>query len=958
MSAENISSSKVESAALRLHWIVSGILGALALGLYIGWGVRWLDPSVSAPLLNELLHTTPFPGAEYPVWSWLARGLAGLNPASFPLTLNLFSALCGAVSVMLMYRLIAANVRTHALGDALPRIAVLAGLTAAAFFLVSTPIWLVSNRAHPASFDLVLLLGSFRLLQLYADSKNIRWLMGFALVYGLGVAELATFILFLPLLGSYALYLIWRSHMLNVRNVVLVVLCGITTASLFFVAAYAYSQLPAAGWRDANSYWDVVSYFAMDRRRLIMSSIPRHGWLLLLIGTLVPWAIALFSQRGGRGWDVSRGMMAFYVLLLGIAWINLFNGPLAPWRVLGLAPLLATPYVLIAATYGLIFGRLGTSFGARARSLRKKSGRLPLLLLYALALIPIGWAGVRNAPIVSRSGSKEVARLAQSILDLSNGRSLWFADGSLEPSIVLEAYRRGVTLDYVNLQQAASFTYRRYAATLFKDPRQQSLALAGLGPVLSQWLPTDNTAVERLALGTRADLWLIEGLEPIPSGILYLGARDKAALDPMKTWKQNVTFWDVLDVALAHFPKTGLRDQYYANALRDQAARVANDLGIFMENTGHPTEAVRAYQKSLALQTNNLSAALNLIVLAGELDEEADTTNAVALLNQTSALDVAPSPRYLAAKFGHLRTRAAANLLVDSPVQSAVRHANPALLEIEALFSKGDAEGALRRLEPILINSPENSEAWILLAILGYRMGQPELVERSLRQMTMANQLWPLVLDIGGRVRLQNGDAAGARELFGRALMLNPNDMQLMLRLMELELQAGNWLTVENLINQILAVQPNNEDANIALGSVLRERKRLDLAESVLRQLTRDRRAPRPLAELAEVLLLREKKDDALLVATEAVIRMPQYARAHEVFGRILMSMGRWDEAGDEIQKARTLDPTSIRAILAQLDCFNAKGDSSAAIALASETLAKKQILTDEQEKALRAAAR
>lgn len=957
MSAESISSSKGNRNIARAHLFVAGMTAIVAACLFIGTSSTHVEPEISAPLLAQLLHLAPFPSMEYPVWSWVVRFLAGLNVAVFPRTLNIFSALCGAFAALLLYRLIAASLRSSEVRAAVPWLAVASGLAASGFLVVCVPFWMVSNRAHPASFDLVLLLGSLRMLQLYGITRRMGWLLGFSFVYGVGLAELATFALFLPPIGFFSLYLIWRCRQFRARTLAPAILLGLLGASLLFLAAFEYFQLPAAKWREATSMWDVLKYFLLERRRLILGSIPRHGWLLLFMGTLVPWMMSWFAQRRNRGWEFNPSLLVFYPFLIGIALIVLFNGPVAPWRVMGLNPLLVTPYVLVASTYGLLLARLGTSIAARlVRKKRSTRGVVPALLV--LALIPLALAGVRNAPIVSTQSSAAVEKLVQSVFDLSAGRSLWMGDGLLEPQLRLEAYRRGVSFNYVNAYQAEAFTYRRYLASLFDEPRLQSLALAGLGPLLSTWLGEEDTAVDQLALPLRPDIWLSEGLEPVPSGLLYLGARDRNALDPMQTWQKNVSFWQFVEPLLARLPTNSAGSRLLADTTRRQVARVANDLGVFMEYTGHPSEAVLAYRRSLSFDPENLSAALNLLVLAGEVDEQVDTSAAAALRDREMERPYPRAPQLLAIQYGHLRSRAAADLLSSGVPRMSPHETDPELAAINDLFANGQLDEARRRLERVLATSPESPDAWVMLAAIGYKEGQVDLVERSLRQMNILGQEWPILFELMGRMRLQQGDTAGARNFFNRALSRRPSDLSLLQQLLDLDLAAGDWNSVERLLNQILVIWPNHENANFALAALLRERKRLDLSENVLRQQLRARRTSRALAELADVVRQRGSLDSALEFSSEAVARLPQYARAHEVLGRVLMDLDRMPEAGEELQKARLLDPASVDAALALIDWYTRSGNVVSAAALAHGVLASSKGMTSDQERALREAAR
>lgn len=950
MSAENTLSSKAEQSARLIAVILS--LGALA--LFVVTGSSQVDPEISASWLVQMLHIAPFPSMEYPVWSWIARSLAHLTPAHFARSLNLFSAVCGAGSVALVYLMLLSGVRSKATAQSNPWIKILAAGAGAGFLMTSIPVWLVSNRAHPASFDLLLLIGSLFLLQRYRITTRPAWLFAFAFAYGVGLAEVATFAIFLPLIACYVFYQSFLMRQLTPRVWAPTLLLGLLGASLFLLAVREYYHLSAATWREATSYWDVLKTFLLDRKRLVLSSVPRHGWLLLFVGTTVPWAVLWLSQRRE---EANARMLLFYLVLFGILLTILFNGIISPWRVLGTTPLLVTPYLLVAYSLGLLIARFSlineARVASRTRSLRKRRSFFPVLLVGTLILFVA--VGARNLPTANtKSAASAAATLTRATLDLASGRTLWVGDGLMEDLLQLEAFRRGAKFNYVNLHQAEAFTYRRYVSSLFDDPRFQSLALAGISPLISAWLRQDETAVERLAISTRPDIWLIEGLEPVPMGITYLGAAERSDLDPEQIWQRNVDYWNVVEKTLPQLSTNFPTSKLFVERLRLQVAHVANDVGVFMEYTGHPSEALRAYEKALSFEPQNVSAALNLLVLAGDADEPVDTTAASTLLAEELQRSPPRSPMRLAVRYGHLRSRAAVELLSNGAENAVAQKSDPDLEIITRLFEQGESPEANRRLERFLVAHPDSADAWIISALAGFREGRPDAVERSFKQMKLLGQDWPIVSELMGRMRQQQGDISGAREYYALALARRPGDFPLMQRLLDLEMATENWSSVERLLNQILAVAPTNDDANFALAILLRARGRLDLAEAVLKEQLARQRAPRVLVELSNVQRRRGELDAAVQSATEAILRMPQYPRAHEALGRAFLEQGDLERAGQEIKTARDANPELISAIFAQLDWLARKGDTPAATALARETLANSKIISSADEAKLR----
>ena len=72
------------------------------------------------------------------------------------------------------------------------------------FLAFCAPFWFVSTRAHPASFDVFLLLFSAWVLLRFTLDKTPALMYLFAFLYGLGITEFATFIVWAPVFGSLA----------------------------------------------------------------------------------------------------------------------------------------------------------------------------------------------------------------------------------------------------------------------------------------------------------------------------------------------------------------------------------------------------------------------------------------------------------------------------------------------------------------------------------------------------------------------------------------------------------------------------------------------------------------------------------------------------------------------------------------------------------------------------------
>ena len=212
-----------------LRWI-GPLLGGLALLAYFFTLSRGAFPGQSAHLVVEHAGLDPFASSSSPLWGFAVWVLGRLPLGSLMLRLNLFSALCAALVVALFCRVMVRAV----LGtiEIAPRnraaamtAAALAAITGGLFLAFSVPFWSIANRAHSASFDLLLLLIVTDLFVGLVKDFSFGRGMVFGLLYGLGTVEFATFIVLAPLFAIGLLYALWKQERLEWKPLLPMLAC-------------------------------------------------------------------------------------------------------------------------------------------------------------------------------------------------------------------------------------------------------------------------------------------------------------------------------------------------------------------------------------------------------------------------------------------------------------------------------------------------------------------------------------------------------------------------------------------------------------------------------------------------------------------------------------------------------------------------------------------------------------
>ena len=92
------------SRRLNLFLPIPGIIALATFLLTLSPGVY---PGYSSALTAAAAGLISPSGADHPVFAWLLRFLASASAFSFPASLNLFSALCGALCAVVLYHFVA-----------------------------------------------------------------------------------------------------------------------------------------------------------------------------------------------------------------------------------------------------------------------------------------------------------------------------------------------------------------------------------------------------------------------------------------------------------------------------------------------------------------------------------------------------------------------------------------------------------------------------------------------------------------------------------------------------------------------------------------------------------------------------------------------------------------------------------------------------------------------------------
>jgi tetratricopeptide (TPR) repeat protein len=737
----------------------------------------------------------------------------------------------------------------------------LAALVSAAYVAVSLPVFFVSTRAHPLALDACLLMAAFLLCLVFSETPAWRWFYLFAFVYGLGCVDFATFLLLAPLAAFAWLLLLWRARMLSWVRIAAAAPVFLLGYSLFFLACWQYYRGPVAEWREFKDFAMVLRYFLLEQYHALLYTVPRYGWLLILLLMVVPGAIVLSGRlEDARDPFTKLGVNLFRVILLLLAVIPLFDLPGTPWRMTGVAHLIITPYLITGLWVGYLVGSWHSALGQTEVydtpfNILMASVSRPALIVAVTAVLAAG--GVRHAIEAGVHHARPIVQFADRVLDSLEGRTWLLSDGTLDTLLQLRARERGQDLRLLDRVQARTKPYLRFVSGYFDSPDLRSLARVGLQPLLDVWLDKDKDITKKLAVLDYPNLWGSRGFRSLPQGPVFVG---QGLDEPVDADRVFASTFAGLQGFTNHFAGTPRRRlvlaPYYARIHR-HLGMAANNLGVMMDEMSRTNEAWSAYQLARAFDGSNLSALFNALQLAerGGRPEAAELRS--RLQSATRKTKSLPPLWKLSMEFGYVR--------------------DPAVYAREgvAWTLAGRSSAGLEKMEQAIDLAPEASDLRLAMARLCLAEQMPD----------------------------EGADAYGA------VLEKDPANVEALRALARIDIMRGRPDAAQGYLDKLDTAKVPLEETAFERGLLAMVRGRRDEARDIFRDLAKQDDDFMP-AWLALGLLARDQGDAALLgKAVDRLGRADRYAEGFVFLGDLALERRDVQAAREHIERAARLQP-------------------------------------------------
>lgn len=614
--------------------------GAFALVALLAQLTPWAYPGSGAALMAKLLGVWDAADpTAHPLVALLFGALGRVLPTAWAVAgFNVATAVIGALCVWLLCRLAEGYFRFMVdeprsrpfVEKAAGWAAALAGLA-----LVFAPDFLcAATHFQWQTVDLFFILCASLLLLRTAETGSNRRLACAAFAWGLVAPEAPLTVALAPV-ALAALMWGWICAHDRFRWRPLftwMALPALLGALLTTLAAVALTY--GAGYE--GTFRAATAIFV---RRQVLGTLEliQGPWVLMGFFGVLPFVLALFAGRDICANRRTPAVLGTYLTAAVLVCVALSPLPAAP-RVLAEKWNDAWPVVFAAMTAfaaafvggaGVLLLRVRQpAEGAREwAGVRRLGGTLACAATGATALAALacgGWASFRA--IAADRAVDDLPRVyADRVLAAAKGQEMWLlGDGIADPYLALRIAERGQPVTLLSLTQedspkaiarlraalAASPHFAKDAALRERLDRSLDIKMFAF---LQDWLRADEAALGMFVTLSLPDLWYVGDRLPLPEGLWYRGARDRASQHAALAKVGP----DLLDPAFPEEPAEAAAPSVraFAQYVRRQCGFVANNTGFYLADAGRQEDAYALFQKTYAYDPENVSALFNLFEL-------------------------------------------------------------------------------------------------------------------------------------------------------------------------------------------------------------------------------------------------------------------------------------------------------------------------------------------------------
>lgn len=950
---------EIPDAKRKIDLLVSMGLGLTALVVYLFTLAHYVFPGMSAKYMATFSGVEPSTLPVYPLWGACVSAISSLPVFSLAVRLNLFSAICTVISVILIYRvmsfLIHEVIQEEYSVEYSSKVAVLGGALSAVALMFSVPVWHAATQLRVESFHLMLaLLMAFLLVQ-YAIRKWVILLALFAFLAGAAIVQSAYFIPAAPVFLIFLIYILLKDRSLSMGRITWMGVVAVAGLSLYYFFArsfYNSNDVELMGYSNLMQVMVKVWRFQLNE---LQTGLPRTGWIILLVTSVVPWVAAGFASGRALNNERSWSQYLLHFTLLVFTVIGLTNAPISPWGLLrptGRLPVFCYAMIAMVAGYLFVYWYLLLKVKRDNRKhethkITKRAGDwMGMIFTYPLVVI-IVLTAIINVFECKPGRGRFADVFAAKILDLLGERTWFITDGTLDAHLMIMARERGQELNLVSLQKDLDPYYLRSMERLIEEKKlfsgsdlisMKSTLKLGILPFVQDWFSIQDDIASKVAVFGVPDFWYSAGLSPVPEFLFFTGCKDIKEYKDKPLFDEYSAFWDEM---LAVLPKDNKKQKdpatLIARNLRRHLGFVANNLGVMLEDLGRDKEAFAVYTRVHdEIDPENVSSMINRFEMArrgvkcadpfrDSIERElkdfvSNLKHRYPLWSLSRYYGYVRSPQIFA-KLGYSwalsgQTRAALagvnraiNLL---PAKERIANLN-SLAAIYALTDQSEESAEV--YQQIIGNDPNNRRALIGLGRLAVKEGAFkkasawfEKAAKSTADGQSSGLEWAFVY-------LMNNEFDKARLALQQTTDLQPKNLNAWALLAHLQLQNNEVEEVETIvIPKMEKIAGTQDNYFVQLTKAMMNMKKGDKYLRVAREaFIRAVRLNPAALYLNDIILDLDiqlnDQDAALLHARQVLRRNRKHALANYVMGSLRLREGSYGEAEDFLRRSVAAKP-------------------------------------------------
>lgn len=580
--------------------------------------------------------------AEWPLYVVLTLPFKIFPATIQPLALNLFSAVCSALTLGLLARSVALLPHDRTVEQRLRERSEFSLLSVKGAWMPASlavlvcglelTMWENATAATTEALNLLVFAYCVRCLLEFRVSQKETWLLRLAFVYGLGITNNWGMIGFVP---AFLVSLVWIKGRSFFQLRFLGRMLGLFAAGLLlYLALPALWSVKGAG---DFSFWEVLRFNISNQTTWALHTpYLRIRVLLLSLTSLLPLAIigvrwpSSFGDTSAAGAVLTNFMFRLVHTMFAVVCISVaFNQKWSP-RALGV-PFL-TFYYMGALCVGYYIGYVVLVFRDVAKKTwQRQAGMLKMLSTVmqglawaAFVAVPIGLVW-KNLPVIQANNGPFLREFAKDTLDnLPSKQSYLLSDDAFQ-LLVLEAFLQGKggnenhvlvhtrSLEVPSYHQKLLKHYGSQWPNLGKlgDLGQQISApaihnmLAGLAASNAVYYlhPSFGGLFERVYAEAHGPVYL---LKPYPTNGVFAPALSA------KSIQENAAFWTGAEALVSKMERSVRYDPMDVRYVAAYYSRAMNYWGVQLQRAEKTKEAGPFFERAVALNTNNVSAILNL----------------------------------------------------------------------------------------------------------------------------------------------------------------------------------------------------------------------------------------------------------------------------------------------------------------------------------------------------------